>query len=300
MLARMVASTMASSHWIHLVRMLFGGVLTLLIAGFLGSALIRFAAGYGSDESTIQPGVSPAAAAAIRNESLKDSNVVLFYGRYLNHAIRGDFGMSPSLNLPVAELIRSRLPVTFRLIGAGLLAGWVFGLALAAVASYLRSQLFSAGAEALSGLALSLPAAVFALLIFLARGPVFLVLALAVFPRVFRYARDLFERSRNAPRVEAARSRGIPEQVIFLRYVMKSAWAPLVALAGVSFSIAFGVLIPVEVVCDIPGVGQLAWTAARSRDLPVLVTLTLMVTFLTVAGNALAEIVGAGVVPESR
>ena len=56
-----------------------------------------------------------------------------------------------------------------------------------------------------------------------------------------------------------------------------------------SFSIAFGALIPVEVVCDIPGIGQLAWKAAQARDLPVLVTLTLLVTAITIVVNGIAQ-----------
>ena len=271
------------------LRYFASGLLTLLLAGFLGATLIRFGPGYETDERVLDARYSDSTAAVIAKESARESNVFLFYGRYLKGAMRGDFGISRSLELPVTQLIRARAAVTLQLIARGLLFGWVAGLTLAAAASFFRWPLLALGAEALSGIALSLPAAVFALLIFLARGPVFLVLALAIFPRVFRYARELFEYARAEPIVEAARTRGIPEFLIFWRYIMKGAWPPLLALAGVSFSIAFGALIPVEVVCDIPGIGQLAWTAALARDLPVLVTLTLLVTAVTVAANGLAE-----------
>jgi len=33
-------------------------------------------------------------------------------------------------------------------------------------------------------------------------------------------------------------------------------------MAGVTVSLAFSAAIPIEAVCDIPGVGQLAWQAA--------------------------------------
>jgi ABC-type dipeptide/oligopeptide/nickel transport system permease component len=35
-------------------------------------------------------------------------------------------------------------------------------------------------------------------------------------------------------------------------------------------------MVPVEVIFDVPGVGQLAWSAAMNRDLPVLLAVTLM------------------------
>ena len=63
----------------------------------------------------------------------------------------------------------------------------------------------------------------------------------------------------------------------------------LLALAGVTVSLAFGAAIPVEAIADSPGIGQLAWQAALGRDLPVLVNLTLLVTAFTLIANSSAE-----------
>jgi peptide/nickel transport system permease protein len=64
----------------------------------------------------------------------------------------------------------------------------------------------------------------------------------------------------------------------------------MLALAGVTVSIAFGAAIPVEVVCDYPGLGQLAWKAALARDLPLLVNLTLIIALVTVAANSFSDL----------
>ena len=213
------------------MRYITGGLATLLLAGFLGSVLIRFGPGYEADERSLDARYSEASAQAIAKENGRDSNVFVFYGRYLSRAMHGDFGISRSYGTPVSELVRSRAMVTIQLIGLGLIAGWASGLLLAAAAAYYRLPAIHLLAETLSGAALSLPAAVFALIVFLARGPVFLVLAVAVFPRVFRYSRDLFEKAGGEARVEAARTRGIPETTIFRRYIMGPAGAPLIALA---------------------------------------------------------------------
>ena len=271
------------------MRQIAAGLATLLIAGFFGAALIRFGPGYESDERSLDARYSAGSATAIAKENSGNSNVFVFYGRYLIQAMRGDFGISRSFSVPTAQLIRERGAVSLRLIAEGLLAGWFVGLLIAAIAVFYANAPVRFATEAVSGAALSLPAAIFALIIFLARGPVFVVLAIVVFPRVFRYARDLFESARAGPRVESARARGISESGIFWNYIVRPASASLIALAGVSFSIAFGALIPVEVVCDIPGIGHLAWKAAQARDLPVLVTLTLLVTAITVTVNGLAE-----------
>jgi len=48
---------------------------------------------------------------------------------------------------------------------------------------------------------------------------------------------------------------------------------------------ALGAAIPVEALCGIPGIGQLAWQAALGRDLSLLVTVTVLVTVVTLAAN---------------
>jgi len=67
---------------------------------------------------------------------------------------------------------------------------------------------------------------------------------------------------------------------------------PLLALLGVSFAIAFGAAIPIEALCDSPGLGQLAWQAALSRDLPLIVNVTLVVCLVMLAANSLADLAG--------
>ena len=52
---------------------------------------------------------------------------------------------------------------------------------------------------------------------------------------------------------------------------------------------AFGASIPVETLCDLPGIGQLAWKAAMARDLPLLVTLTMLIAVLTQLCNAVSD-----------
>jgi len=77
---------------------------------------------------------------------------------------------------------------------------------------------------------------------------------------------------------------------ILWAHVFTPAAPQLAALAGISVSLAFGASIPIEVVSDTPGIGQLAWRAALDRDLPLLVTITLLVALMTVAVNSVADL----------
>ena len=75
-----------------------------------------------------------------------------------------------------------------------------------------------------------------------------------------------------------------------LTYHVAAPVAPdLLALAGVSVSMAVGATIPVEALCDSAGIGHLLWQAALSRDLPVLANLTLLITAVTAGANLLAD-----------
>jgi len=63
---------------------------------------------------------------------------------------------------------------------------------------------------------------------------------------------------------------------------------------GVSLSMGFGAAIPIEALCDSPGIGQLAWQAALNRDLPLIMTVTLLVTVITVGANSLSDLADRG------
>jgi ABC-type dipeptide/oligopeptide/nickel transport system permease component len=274
-----------------ILKQILSPLLTLLLGGFMGAVLLRFSPGADVDERDLDLRYSAEARASIHGERAGEGNVVTFYFHYLERAAHGDFGVSRSLGAPVSELIAARAGVTARLMGWGLAIGWIFGLGLAIISVAWRNPAVIVFVEGLSGLSLSLPAAVVALLIFLANGPVPVVMGLAIFPRVFRFARDLFIKALDRPQVLAARARGVAEHWILLRYVARPAWAPLIALAGVCVTLAFGAAIPVEVICDVPGLGQLAWKAALERDLPLLVSLTLLVTAVTLTANTVADVV---------
>jgi ABC-type dipeptide/oligopeptide/nickel transport system permease component len=47
-----------------------------------------------------------------------------------------------------------------------------------------------------------------------------------------------------------------------------------------------------EALCDIPGIGQLAWKAALGRDVALLVNLTMIVTLVTLVANSASDVVG--------
>lgn len=266
-------------------------VCVLFIASLAAAGLLRIAPGFASDEQELNPGLSAGSVQALRDARLADSNIPAFYGRYLLALFHGDFGVSQSLNRPVGMLLRERFPVTARNLGLALLFGWMFALFLGTASQVVEARSFSLFSNALSSALISMPAAVLALIFVMLRWPPLLAASLLVFPKLYRYLRSVLQQCCEMPHVLAARSRGAGPCQTLVRHVGPVALPQLVALAGVSVNIGLGVLLPIEVICGVPGIGQLAWQAAQSRDLTLLVNLTLIVSLITVSGTMLSDAV---------
>ena len=263
--------------------------LTILFGGLLGATLARLAPGFGTDERELDSRLSPASLQALRQSRAAQGELGAFYKNYLAGLLHGDLGVSSSLRRPVRELLAERIPVTLRGVGLGLAGGWLLGLALAAPAALCRAPFFDLFGSALCGVFLCLPSALLALVLVLAGGPAPLAICLVVFPRVFRYTRNLLLETRDLPHVLMARAKGAGWARILFYHVTPPAAPQLLALVGVSVAMALGAAIPVEVICDLPGVGQLAWLAASGRDLPLLVNLTALATAATLMANSVSD-----------
>ncbi len=275
----------------RLARLLLSLAVTAAIGGVVTAALVRFSPGFGVDQHALDP-TRDAAALRARQAALPEHGGFLAYcARRAAATFRGDLGVSRNWNRPVAGLLRERWPVTAQLMAVGILGGWALALALALPGVLYPRGIWRTLAAGLGGLLLSLPSAALALLVFLYAGPVRAVMAMAVFPRVFQYLDNLLAQAAARPHVMAARARGVAPWRILIWHVLPVAAPQTVALAGISVSMAFGAAVAVEVICDFPGIGQLAWKAALARDLPLLVTLTMLVTMGAQLANALAGLV---------
>jgi peptide/nickel transport system permease protein len=267
-------------------------VATVLLGGLLSATLVRLAPGFDVDEQQLDPHLNSESIRALRQARMEQHNIFRFYFHSLQRAAHGDLGTSLSLGQPVSVLLRERAPLTMRLVGVGLLLSWASALALALSAAWCRVTAYDALTTAISGMFLCIPAAVLALLSVLWNVPGALAIGLIVFPQVYRYARNLLAKAYSLPHITMARAKGLSELRILFWHVVPVAGPQLLALAGVSVSIAVGAAIPVEALCGLAGVGQLAWQAALARDLPLLMNLTILVTLVTLLANSGADVIG--------
>jgi peptide/nickel transport system permease protein len=262
---------------------------SLLLIGFVTTCLVRLAPGFGTDERELDPRF--ASASVMREDA---PNPIVTYLQLLRDAVHGDFGFSNSLNRPVRELLAQRYSVSLEILALGWGTGWLAAMSLASLGGVLSSWVPSFTGRTLGGFVLCIPSALLAYLCYLVNAPAFLIVALVVFSRVFRVVDNLIQAVRKFPHVVAAKACGLSDIRIFALHVLSSTWPELIALAGTSAAIAIGATIPAEALCDQPGIGQLAWKAALSRDLPLLVTITFVIGFITIffnrSGDAIIEL----------
>jgi peptide/nickel transport system permease protein len=286
------------AQWVIWPRRIAGEIASLILTALAGAlfaaTLVRLAPGADSDERDFDPRFSAASIQGLHDSRSADRHLAHYYAHYLGGLAHGDFGVSYSLKRPVLELLADRGPATLRLAGSGLIAGWALGLSLAILATQWRRGAFEWFTSSLSALLLCLPAALIGLLVLVAHAQWWWAIAAIVVPKVYLYARGLLEKVSREPHVLLAQAKGLGRTRILVCHMLPAILPELFALIGVSVSLAFSAAIPIEAVCDIPGVGQLAWQAALGRDLPVLVTMTMLLALITRVANATANLAIAG------
>jgi ABC-type dipeptide/oligopeptide/nickel transport system permease component len=266
-------------------------VVLVLLASVASALLVRFSPGSRVDERELDPRMSPETVAALRAEREAETSLRAGFLGYWKKALRGDLGESKSRNAPIMALLVQNAPATLRRLGIGLAGAWFLGLGLAIVVARFRGVLgLDAGMALAAGILLSLPAAVLAYLCLTMGAAVDSVLMLVLAPRVFRFSRNLLLEAYGAPHIGMARARGIGEMPILFGHVLRGSVPQMLALLAASLSMAVGAIIPIEAMCDAAGLGRLAWQAAMSRDLPLLLNLTMLISLLTTAAMMLADL----------
>jgi len=263
----------------------------VLLGGLISATLVRLAPGFDSDERQLDPSLSAESVRALQESRAGERDILRFYAGYLRGAFHGDLGVSHALEQPIQSLLRDRWPVTVRIVGLGLLLGWLFAVSLAFTVALCRWSPYEVFGTAVTGAFLCIPAAVLALLSVIFDTPGYLAVALIVFPKIYRYSRNLLTKAYAMPHILAARARGLGELRILFWHVLPVIGPQMIALAGITVSIALGASIPVEALCGLPGIGQLAWQAALARDLPLLVNVTILVTLVTLLANSGADVI---------
>ncbi|WP_049565448.1 ABC transporter permease [Nonomuraea sp. SBT364] len=295
-------------------------LLTLLTVSVLVFLLTSLAPGDPAEEILRRGGVQPTAAgvAALRAELGLDRPLFTRYLEWLLGVLRGDLGTSYADRSPVAAEIFSRVPATLRLAGAAALVA--AGLAvLVSVRVTLRPHAPGSRAIALATVALTgvPPYIVGILLISVVAvglralptggdgGPGAVVLpaltlGLAGAATLLRLLRADLADALRQPFVKLAAAKGLRARRTVLVHAVRVAAPNAVTAAGVVLAELLAGAVVVETLFSWPGVGQLAVSAIRQRDVPVVQAYVLVTGAATVALLACVELCLAACDPRVR
>lgn len=265
----------------------FARTLSIVLLVIVGSTvLVRFAPGYLSDAREMDSRYGDAVRTELSIEAARSGTLKHLLSAELLGWMRGDGGVSRQYGVPVSELIVPRLAVTGELMLRALVLAWSLALCASLISSAVRrpSLLWQAPAALL----LAIPTAAMATLCLLAGkgGPV-LVMALLLSARDFKFLHHTLRKAWFDPHLLQARAQGVKAHRLILGFILPSIRPQLSALASLSIVTALSALVPVEVIFNVPGLGQLAWNAALNRDLPVMLSATVVMALaVTLAGLA--------------
>jgi peptide/nickel transport system permease protein len=299
----------------------FHGLLLLLGVSILTFALVEIAPGDFTDDMRLDPRIDPATLAALRARYGLDVPLAGRYVAWVQSALRGEFGYSFAYNVPVSHLLWDRGFNTLLLTVSATALAWLVAVPLGVRSAIRRGGFFdrtvtasTATLQAVPDLLLGLGALWVALwsgvlpvgglrslwtdvsglwpgLLHLAAHLVLPVsaLVLAILPMLVRHVRASLIDVLQAPFVQAARARGIPERRLLYRSALRAAANPLTVLAGFSIASLLSASLVLEVITSWPGLGPLLLDATLARDVHVIAGATTAATVLLMAGMLTAD-----------
>ena len=256
------------------------------------------------------------------------------YLRFLGRLAQGDLGRSFVFNMPVLELILSRLPATLELTLAAVLAATLIGVPLGMYAGYRPQTPASQLIMGLSILGFSVPTFWVGLVLILTfavwlgafpaggRGETLAVLGiewsfltwnglthlflpalnLSLFKlaMMVRLARAGTREVMLTDTVKFARAAGQSEWTILRRHVAPLIAIPIITVIGLEFGSTLAFAVVTETIFSWPGLGKLIIDSIQSLDRPVMVAYLMLVAFLFIMINFMVDITYTALDPRLR
>ena len=100
--------------------------------------------------------------------------------------------------------------------------------------------------------------------------------------------------------VRTARAKGVSAWRVVMRHALPNALLPIIAMIGIDIGQFMGGVVVVESVYGWPGIGQLAWQAIQTLDVPIIMGVTLVSALAIVLGNLVADFIAPFIDPRIR
>ncbi|AXH61391.1 oligopeptide ABC transporter permease OppB [Providencia huaxiensis] len=246
------------------------------------------------------------------------------YKQYFNYLIqlsKGDFGPSFKYkDYSVNDLVAKAFPVSAKLGATAFIVAVLFGVSAGVIAALNQNTKwdFTVMGFAMTGVVIpSFVVAPLLVLIFAIHLKWFpgggwdggnlkhmvlpmVALSLAYIASISRITRGSMIEIMHSNFIRTARAKGLPLRTIILRHALKPALLPVLSYMGPAFvGIITGSMV-IETIFGLPGIGQLFVNGALNRDYSLVLSLTILVGVLTIAFNAIVDVLYAVIDPKIR
>ena len=238
---------------------------------------------------------TPEALAALRTQMGLDVPAPERYAKWLLGMVQGDPGRSATTQLPVGELVASRLPNSLLLAAVTALFSVPIALTLGIASAVWRGSWFDRAASTAAVGVVSVPeflVATLAVLVFAVQlrwlpalsfvndiesvgqmlrafaMPV-LVLCCVIVAQMMRMTRAAVIDQLEAPYIEMVRLKGASPMRMVLAHALPNAVGPIANAVALSLSYLLGGVIIVETIFNYPGIAKLMVDGVTQRDIPL-------------------------------
>lgn len=242
-----------------------------------------------------------------------DSSFLTQYWHFLAHAVQLNFGYSTLQRSAVGHLIWPRLGATLLLTAYATLVSVVIAVPLALASALRRNRPLDHGIRLTTMVTFAMPAFWLGLVLILllaVKVSVFpasgygsrfighlysltlpaLTLGLGLAPLVLRTLRGSIVETLSSEFVEAARARGFGEVRILGRYVLRNSLVASITVVGVNVGYILSIVVVIENVFALPGIGQLLVTSVQNRDFPVVQAIALVLGAVVILVNLVTDL----------
>jgi len=258
----------------------------------------------------------PETIAQIREKYNLNKPIPVRYWLWISGVLQGDFGESIRIQLPVAQLLLEKLPVTIELAILAMLVALCIGLPAGMISALYNGRWQDYVANIVGLWGLSTPNFWLGIMMILffsvelgwlpASGfvppgedllgnleamimPAF-VLGTGIAAVMMRHTRSAMLQVLSSDYIRTARAKGLYERVVIGKHALRNAAVPVITLGALEFGQLLSGAVLTEQIFSIPGFGKLIVDAVFNRDYAVVQGVVLCTATAYILLNLLADI----------
>lgn len=280
----------------------------------------------------IGPNVSAERKAELRSKLHLDEPAIVQYVHWFKGILKGDFGESFFYRQNVGKVMNTYIWNSFTLALPAFILSTLIAIPIGIISATRQYSKFDSFFTVFALVGISMPSFFFGLLLIkwfavdLGIFPVsgmstpgsnftgaayikdtayhmvlpLIVLTLIQVASMMRYTRSSMLEVIRQDYIRTARSKGLREKIVIYKHALRNGMIPVITLLGFTLPSLFSGAIVTEQIFGWPGIGPISVIAVNNRDYPLLMGINVLLAFLTLLGNLIADVFYAVADPRIR